>query len=131
MLVEDCMRELFRLVHRDPRGFFQLARYGIVGVMSNVVFFLVSNLVYAVTSQAMVSSAVGGILSIFISLFGHGHFTYRSRYDAGVIIRFFVLVAWNMSLIQLITYFGEIHLMVSYTVTTLSIVVIVPLFSFS
>ena len=73
---------------------------------------------------------VGWLFSYFISLIGHGYFTYKSLYNTKIVAKFSILAVWNLLVIQIITDLGESYFGWPYWVTSLWIVGVVPVFSF-
>jgi putative flippase GtrA len=126
----ERIRTLLRAIRRDGGGFFQFIRYGLVGVSSNVAFFVVSNGAYLLSRHSVWSSIAGWLLSYLVSIIGHGYFTYKSLYDPKIVAKFSTLAVWNLLVIQIITNLGESHFGWPYWVTSLWIVGIVPVFSF-
>jgi putative flippase GtrA len=124
------IRALLGAIRHDGSGFFQFTRYGLVGVSSNLVFFVVSNGAYLLWSNAVCGSVVGWLFSYFVSLLGHGFFTYKSIYEPKLVAKFSILALWNLLIIQIITRLGESYFGWPYWVTSLWIVVVVPVFSF-
>ncbi|MGM4918943.1 GtrA family protein [Tardiphaga sp. 813_E8_N1_3] len=124
------MHQLWRTMRFSQRGSFLLLRYIFIGLASNLIFLVISNLVYNQTGNGWQSSLVGGIGSIFVSFMGHGFVTYRSVIRPITVVKFFCLVGWNLMMIQLITYSTHSILRLPYLVTTFIVITIIPFTSF-
>lgn len=111
----------------------KLARYGIIGVISGIVYAAVTTILIVRFALAPVPASVGGYFaSVPLGFLGHRRFSFKSRGRwGGEALRFVVTQALNISIAILAMYGATVWVGSRYTWGMLAAVILVPVVNFA
>jgi len=111
--------------------FARVVRFAITGVAATVVYWLTTNVMFAVFAAPLILASLGGhIVAGFVSYFGHLYFSFQVAAKHAIYIPRFVIVTfftvlYNIAVVAYLPKFG-----ISVPLTTLLIGVTIPIINY-